>query len=107
MFVKYCHDAILHSDSIHLTKNKIHENILEDFLYHRPELEKKFGRKKEELKTLDEQIEYEKIQEQRIHNKKMKDLEIKNKNMGYHANTNFNLNDKGDFPELLQQKKQG
>lgn len=37
----------------------------------------------------------------------MKDLEIKNKNMGYHAKTNFNLNDKGDFPELLQPKKAG
>lgn len=35
----------------------------------------------------------------------MKDMEIKNKNMGYHSKTDFNLNDKGDFPELLQPKK--
>ena len=31
----------------------------------------------------------------------MKDLEKKNKNIGYHAKTNFNLTDKGDFPESV------
>ena len=33
-------------------------------------------------------------------------MEEKNKNYGYHANTNFNLSDKGDFPELMPGKKQ-
>ena len=55
--------------------------------------------------TLEEQVEYEKIEEQRNHKKKLKDMEIKNKNMGYHAKTDFNLTDKSDFPELLQPKK--
>lgn len=31
-------------------------------------------------------------------------MEIRNKNMGYHSKTDFNLNDKGDFPELVPQK---
>lgn len=32
---------------MHLTKNKIHDQVLEDFLFDRPELEQKFGKKKE------------------------------------------------------------
>lgn len=31
---------------MHIEKHKIHENILEDFLYERPELEEKYGLKK-------------------------------------------------------------
>ena len=38
---------------MHQAKNKINEHILEDFLFDRPELEKKYGQKKSELKTLD------------------------------------------------------
>ena len=53
VFVKYCYEAITHNEHIHINKNKIHEHILEDFLYERPELEKKFGCKREDLKTLD------------------------------------------------------
>lgn len=34
-------------------------------------------------------------------------MEIRNKNMGYHSKTDFNLNDKSDFPELLQPNKKG
>lgn len=36
-----------------MEKHKIHENILEDFLYDRPHLEEKYGLKIGELKTLD------------------------------------------------------
>lgn len=32
-------------------------------------------------------------------------MEKKNENMGYHSKADFNLNDKGDFPDLLQGQK--
>lgn len=40
VFSKYCYEAITHNESMHLAKNKIHENVLEDYLFDRPELEK-------------------------------------------------------------------
>lgn len=33
-------------------------------------------------------------------------MEKKNKDLGYHAKTNFALNDKGDFPDLIESKKE-
>lgn len=44
-------------------------------------------------------------EEERNHQKKLKDMEKKNKDMGYHAKANFSLNDRGDFPELIVDKK--
>lgn len=32
-------------------------------------------------------------------------MEKKNKDLGYHAQTNFSLNDKSDFPDLIIGKK--
>lgn len=32
-------------------------------------------------------------------------MEKKNKDLGYHAQTNFSLNDKSDFPDLILDKK--
>jgi hypothetical protein len=32
-------------------------------------------------------------------------MEKKNKNVGYHAQANFNLEDKSDFPDLVKEKK--
>ena len=45
---------------MHIEKHKLHENILEDFLYERPHLEEQFGLKKDELKTMEEKVEFEK-----------------------------------------------
>ena len=56
MFIKYCYQAIKHTENMRIEKHKIHENILEDFLYDRPHLEEKYGLKKEELKTMDEKV---------------------------------------------------
>lgn len=53
-------------------KHKIHENILEDFLYDRPHLEQKYGLKKEDLKTMDEKVEFEKLEEERKMKKQLK-----------------------------------
>lgn len=86
---------------MHLAKNKIHENVLEDYLFDRPELEKQFGPKKEDLKTLEERVMFEKEQEEKNHKKNLKDIEKKNKDMGYHAQANYSLNDKNDFPDLI------
>ena len=74
-------------------------------MFDRQELDKKFGPKKEELKTLDEKVQFEKEQEERNHQKKLKDMEKRNKDLGYHAQTNFSLNDKSDFPDLILDKK--
>lgn len=38
VFSRYCYEAITHNQNIHLAKNKIHENVLEDYLFERPEL---------------------------------------------------------------------
>ena len=32
-------------------------------------------------------------------------MEKKNKDLGYHAQTNFSLSDKSDFPDLIIDKK--
>lgn len=46
VFVKYCYEAITHSENMHLSKNKIHEHVLQDYLFDRPELDKAYGPKK-------------------------------------------------------------
>lgn len=38
IFVKFCYNALNHSKNMHIEKSKIHEDILEDFLYDRPHL---------------------------------------------------------------------
>lgn len=105
VFIRYCHEAIKHSENMNIAKHKINESILEDFLLDRPYLYEKYGIKKSELKTLEEKVEYEKQEEERKEKKRLKELDEKNKNLGYHAKTNFNLEDKGDFPELIADKK--
>lgn len=71
-----------------------------------PELEKQFGLKKEELKNLEEQIEYEKLQEERKAKQTLKEIEKKNQLKGFQIKTDFNLVDKGDFPDLVTEKKE-
>lgn len=89
-----------------MEKSKIHEDVLEDFLFDRvswwvtqPELEVEHGKKKNEL-TLEEQVEFETELEEKKIKKQIKTLELENKKRGYEARTDFNLVDKGDFPEL-------
>jgi hypothetical protein len=54
---------------------------------------------------LDEQIEFEKLQEEKKHKLTLKEMEKKNNQKGYQIKTDFNLIDKGDFPELVIEKK--
>ena len=46
VFVNYCLQAITHSDNMHLAKNKIHERVIEDFLFDHQYLEEQYGPKK-------------------------------------------------------------
>lgn len=100
VYARYSLEAITHSENMHLNKSKIHEKVLEDYLFDHNYLEEQYGPKKEEMKTLDEQVEYEKFQEEKDQKKKLKQIEKKNKDMGYHAKADFNLSDKSDFPDL-------
>ena len=56
--------------------------------------------KKSELKNLDEAIEFENYQEEKKAKLTLKEIEKKNQMQGYQIKTDFNLVDKGDFPDL-------
>jgi hypothetical protein len=105
VFVKYCYEAITHSEHIHVSKNKIHEQVLEDYLFDRPELEREYGPKKSEMKTLDEKVQFERDQEEKSHKKTLKAIEKKQKTMGCFPESAVNLNDKTEFPDLMGNSK--
>lgn len=62
--------------------------------------------KKEELKNLEDQIEFEKLQEEKKVKNTLKEIEKKNEKKGFKVKTDFNLVDKGDFPDLGLEKKE-
>ena len=70
-----------------------------------PYLMEKYGPKKEDMKNLDEQVEFEKAEEERRVREKLRELEKKSQQQGIKVQTDFNLKDKGDFPDLLESKK--
>ncbi len=57
------------------------------------------------MKNLDEQIEFEKLQEERKVKQTLKEIEKKHERNGFQIKTDFNLVDKGDFPDLVIEKK--
>lgn len=56
LYVKFCRDVLV-GKKIHLEKQFIKEEILEEFLDDRPELQHKYGKRKESM-TLEEQAEF-------------------------------------------------
>ena len=105
IFVKFCYNAVNHSKNMHIQKSKIHEDVLEDFLFERPYLEKEYGLKKSELKSLEEKVQFENLQEEKKIKQTLKEMEKKNEKKGYQIKTDYNLVDKGDFPELVEKKE--
>ena len=71
-----------------------------------PALEKEYGLKKEDLKNLDEEVQYEKLQEEKKAKQTLKEIEKKHQSKGFQIKTDFNLVDKGDFPDLVIGKKE-
>lgn len=61
--------------------------------------------KKEELTNLDDQIEYEQLEEEKKAKRALKEIAKKNEKKGFQIKTDFNLVDKGDFPDLIAEKK--
>jgi hypothetical protein len=45
------------------------------------------------------------MEEEKKAKKQLKDIEKKNQSFGFTTKTNFNLVDKGEFPELVIEKK--
>jgi hypothetical protein len=54
---------------------------------------------------MEEKVEFEKLEEEKKMKKQLKEIEKKNESFGFTNKSNFSLQDKGDFPELVIGKK--